>query len=184
MCCGVLLCAGCTLSPFTVGSAAWTAAAHGVFSPDDPKFIEKNYAAADYLVQQADDFVDRHRDLIVAKPLSDETQPDMASDFGKMVPEQIGIRLSQLGYRLDLRSVATQADTNYLEPGSYYKQRPDFVLSGTYLRRRSEMDVSTRITDLRNGRVVAVFDYTLPLRGDARDLARPKPRIIRMTTPE
>lgn len=154
-------------------------AAHGIFVQEETNFSEKNYAAADYLIQQGKSFISRHA-LITAQPLSDVNQPNMESQFGKMVPEQIGIRLSQLGYRMDLQHVATAEDTNYLRPAISSNEKTDFVLSGTFHRRRIEMDVSVRMIDTRNNRVVAVFDYTLPLNREIADLARPQPKIMRL----
>ncbi len=170
---GVMATSACTL-------ALLDTAASGIFPNEDINFTSQNYSAADYLIQQAKPFVDRYS-VIQAQPLSDTDQPNMESTYGKMVPEQIGIRLSQLGYRMDLSTVATAADTNYLKPAaSSLKKDPDFILSGTFTRRRVEVDVSTRIIDTRNGRVIAVFDYTLPRSREVDDLAKPIPKITRV----
>ena len=170
---GAMATSGCTM-------ALLDSAAAGIFPNEDVNFTSQNYSAADYLVQQAKPFIDRYA-VIQAQPLSDTDHPEMESTYGKMVPEQIGIRLSQLGYRMDLANVATAADTNYLKPSaSAMKKNPEFILSGTFTRRRIEVDVSTRIIDTRNGRVVAVFDYTLPRSREVDELARPKPKIMRV----
>lgn len=105
----------------------------------------------------------------------------MSSTISKMIPEQIGIRLSQLGYRMDLSRVATGTDTNYLKPSITTGEKPDFILSGTYLRRRIEMDVNMRIIDVKAGRVIAAYDYIIPLTREVNDLATPEPKIVRMT---
>ena len=140
---------------------------------------QQNYAAADFLIQQAKSYIDKYS-MIKALPLSDINQPDMESQFGKMVPEQIGIRLSQLGYRVDLGDVATAEDTNYLRPHGAQTKEPDYILSGTFNRRRLEVDVSMRMIDPKNGRVIAVFDYILPRSREVDEMARPKPKIMRM----
>jgi TolB-like protein len=155
-------------------------AAHGIFIQDETNFAEKNYAVADYLIGQAKTYINRHHDVIKAVPLGDQMQPAMESEIGKMIPEQIGVRLSQLGYKLDLESVLTSEDLNYLKPAQGSTDKPDFILSGTFLRGRSDMDVSVRIIDAKNSRVIAAFDYKLPLTRQVNDLASPQPKIMRM----
>lgn len=170
----MLATSGCTLALLDSVSA-------GVFPEEQVNFTAQNYAAADYLIQQAGTFIDRYA-VIEARPLGDTDHPEMLSTYGKMVPEQIGVRLSQLGYRVDLRKVATAADTNYLKPAQgAIGNDPDFIVSGTFTRRRIEVDVSMRIIDVRNGRVIAVFDYTLPRTREIDELARPKPQILRLS---
>lgn len=152
-----------------------------ILGRQDLNMTPQNYAAADYLISQANTFVNRRYDLIIVEPLSDVNQPDMTSQVSKMIPEEIGIRLSQLGYRIDLANVATAADTNYLRPAIATGEKPDYVLSGTYHRRRNEMDVSLRIVDIKERRVLAAHDYILPLTRELEDLAKPKPKIVRVT---
>jgi hypothetical protein len=143
-------------------------AANNIFVEKKTNFAEKNYAAADYLIQQAKSYVSRY-DVITAQPLSDIDQPGMSSTFGKMVPEQMGVRLSQLGYTVDLDNVAISPDLAYLRPADGYIQN-----------KRDDMDVSLRMIDARNNQVVAVFDYTLPMTREIADLAKPQAQIIRL----
>jgi TolB-like protein len=154
-------------------------AAHNIFVEKKTNFTEKNYAAADYLIQQAKSYINRYA-VITAQPLSDIDQPGMSSTFGKMVPEQIGVRLSQLGYTVDLDNVAISPDLSYLKPAEGHAQKTRFVLTGTFLRKRNDMDVSLRMIDTRNSQVVAVFDYTMPLTREVADLAKPQAQIIRL----
>lgn len=169
----VLALGGCT-------AAFLNTAAHGIFTQEETNFREKNFATADYLVGQARAFIKRN-DLVVAEPLSDVHQPGMESEMSKMIPEQIGVRMSQLGYRMDLEKVATSKDTNYLRPAKSDNAKPKYILTGTFLRQRRDMDVSVRIVDAGNARVIAAFDYTLPLTREINELASPQPKIIRMT---
>jgi len=157
-------------------------AAHGIFTQEHVNFTERNYAVADYLVGQIKTYVGRN-DLVVAMPLKDRDHPEMASDLSKMIPEQVGVRFSQLGYRMDLEPVLTSPDTNYFKPADSERKTPDFILSGTFLRHRTEMDVSMRIMDAKTSRVVAAFDYVLPLSREVDDMSRPQPKIMRMTSP-
>lgn len=173
-----LSCAALTVSG--CAAALLDTADIGIFPQEETNFTAQNYAAADYLVQQARTYIDR-QGLIRALPLSDTTQPGMESTFGMMIPEQVGVRLSQLGYRLDLTKVATSEDLNYLKQAGSQAKNPPFILSGTFTRRRLEVDVSLRMIDTRSGSIIAVFDYTLPRTREVDELARPKPQIIRMT---
>lgn len=174
------LCAAALIGVSGCSAAFLDTAAHGIFTQEETNFTQQNYAVADYLTQQAHTFISRS-DLILAEPLTDTEQPGMSSTISKMIPEQIGIRLSQLGYRMDLSRVATGTDTNYLKPSITTGEKPDFILSGTYLRRRIEMDVNMRIIDVKAGRVIAAYDYIIPLTREVNDLATPEPKIVRMT---
>lgn len=168
-----LLLSGCT-------AAFLNTAAHGIFTQEEINFREKNYAAADYLIGQAQTYINRHRDYIYAEPLGDAKQPQMQSDLGMMIPEQIGVRMSQLGYLMNLERVATSPDTNYLKPSADTRVSPDFVLTGSYMRHDTEMEVSVRLVDAKSARVIAAFDYMLPLTRQINAMASPEPRIIRM----
>ena len=172
--CTALLGGGCTAAAVVAGAAS-----QGLFLEQDSNFTQQSNAAADYLVGQARTYLER-RDLIIAEPFNDVDQPGMSSELSKTLPEQIGIRFSYLGYQMDLSSVATSADTNYLKPPASVGS-PDFVLSGTYKRRRNEMDVNVRLTDIRTKQVIAAFDYIMPWTREVSELSNPQPKIIRMT---
>ena len=116
--------------------------------------------------------------------LTDIQTPEISTTIAKLIPEQIGIRLSQLGYRMDLSQVTTSNDTSYLRPAMQKNEKPDFIITGNYLRKTNrDIEVKTRIIDLKNNRIIAVFDYPLHMTRGVRDLSTPKPKIIR-TTPE
>lgn len=168
---------GCT----AVLAGAGIVAADQIFNEEDPNFAAQNYAVADFLIQQADTFIGRD-DLIAAEPLRDIQTPEISTTIAKLIPEQIGVRLSQLGYRLDLGEVTTMADTNYLRPSMRSGEKPDFIITGSYLRKTNkDIEVKARIVDLKNERIVAVFDYPIHMTRGVRDLSTPKPRIIRTT---
>ncbi len=174
----------CACAAFVLGTGCTAAfvntAAHGIFPQQETNLTQQSNAAADYLVQQAQTYINRNRDLIIIEPLNDVDQPGMSSELSKMLPEQIGIRLSYLGYKTDLSRVATSADTNYLKPPASMG-KPDFILSGTYKRRRIEMDVNVRVTDIHTRQVIAAFDYIVPLTREVNELATPAPKILRVT---
>lgn len=173
-----LLLGGCT--PVFVGGALAGAAYKDKIFPPDINFTQRNYAVADYLVGQTRSYL-KPQDLIVIEPLTDLVQPNMVSGITMLIPEQIGSRISQLGYRVDLSKVASGNDSNYLKPAIRKGETPDFIVSGTYTRQRSDIDVNMRIIDRVEGRVIGSFQYTLPLNREMRDLATPRPKIVRLT---
>ena len=160
--------------------AVISGATYGILSQEeDINFTEQSYAVADYLIQPAQSYIKRY-DLIAAEPLKDSEHPTMSSTLSKMIPERIGTRFSQLGYRVDLSQVSTGGDGHRLSPAAK-GEKAKFVLAGSYLRRRNEMDVNMRIIDVRAGRIISSFDYTVELSRDLKDLSEPKPQIIRVT---
>jgi len=60
-----------------------------------------NYAVADYLAGQTLHTLNK-RTPIGLGILSDSSEPQMTSAFGRLVTEQIGTRLSQLGYNVQI----------------------------------------------------------------------------------
>ncbi len=106
-----LLTAFFLLGACSTSSMTTAAAVVGAFDPLDifqakVNMQEKNYAAADYLVGRATNFV-KPGHAIRAMPLLEVEEPRLVTPFGKMVPEQIGERLIQLGYNVDLTAVST-----------------------------------------------------------------------------
>ena len=168
---------GCT----AVLAGAGVVAADQIINEEDPNFAAQNYAVADFLIQQAETFI-HPDDLIAAEPLTDIETPEISTTIAKLIPEQIGIRLSQLGYRMDLSEVTTSNDTSYLRPAMQKNEKAEFLITGNYLRKTNrDVEVKTRIIDLNNNRIVAVFDYPIHMTRGVRDLSTPKPKIIRTT---
>jgi len=166
----------------TVVASGAFIAANEYFNEEDPNFAAQNYAVADYLIQQARTYIKRDS-LIIAEPLVDIQTPEISTTIAKLIPEQIGIRLSQLGYRIDLSDVSTSADTNYLRPSIKANEKPEFIVTGNYLRKNNRnVEVKTRIIDLNEGRIVASFDYQVHMTRGVLDLAQPKPKITRIET--
>lgn len=152
-------------------------AAHelNVFQNPDVNMRAKNYAAADYIIPQAKTFVD-HDDVIQMQEFVNYDDPETPAEIGVIMPKEIGERLTQLGYNIDMALVNAQI------PAIRSKQspvaKPDFIFSGNYTTKRPTMDVSLRITEVRTGRVVGTFDYTMATNREIRKLAKPKAQIM------
>jgi hypothetical protein len=172
-----LFVAGCT-------SGTLTAASLLDFNPFDyfsgpVNMKEKNYATADYLIDRAKHYM-KPGDKIKAMPLLDVQEPRLITRFGKQVPEQIGERLGQLGYNVDLSAVSTDANPAFAAAPQPVTNSPKFILSGSYLRRTSStLDMRLYIKDAATGFERGSFDYTLRRTGDIRKNSEPKPMIYK-----
>lgn len=155
----------------------------GIFQQADINLTQSNYAAADYLIQQGKTYVSR-RDLVRVEPIGDMEEPLMQAPIGRMIPEQVGVRLSQLGYAVDLGAVAGENEGGFLKPSNEMAARkPGFVLSGNYVRSPRKLDVKLRLTEIATGQVIAAYDYSLPLSREIARLAEPEPRIMKLEGP-
>lgn len=162
------------------GAAFLNMAAHEIFLDEDVNLLARNQAAADYMITQADTFIKDYH-LIKAMPLTDQMEPRVHAPIGKIIPEQIGTRLAQIGYAVNLEEVTTEPDTNYMKPGTLTGKTPDFILSGTYLRQSNKLEVSMRITERRTGRIVSSYDYALPMDSKIGEMSEAQPVIYRTT---
>lgn len=177
---GVGLTSGCNTQ--VLSSAGFlTTDALGIFRDEDVNMKQKSYAAADYLIQQARTFIRIDDDLVKAVILVDEDESRVQATIGRVIPENVGVRLSQLGYRMDLSEVSQGGDVNYLKPSARRNETPDFILGGSYVRKPQELDVSLRITETATGRIVAVFDYIMPMNREIAKMSEPETRIFQVT---
>ncbi len=159
-------------------SAGLYAASQGVFSRPDVNLTEKNYAAADYLAVQMKNKVGMSDDIFVM-PLEEADNPGITSPFGAKVPEGVGLRLGQLGYKTWLSDVATEGNQG-LYASLPQGMKPDFVLRGNYQVEREIVKVYLRILDAQNGSVVSYFDYQMPLSREIEKLAETPTRIYKV----
>lgn len=147
-----------------------------VFQRQDINLPEKNQAAADLIISQAQTHITKHTPISVA-PLSEFLQPEISSAFGAMVTEQIGVRLSQLGYNVQLEYVSAYTDMRPPKP-----ETPEILLTGTYNPGYNHVSVSLRMLNIKTRRIIASFDYELPLTREIGDLIQPQPRIFKLSS--
>ena len=160
-------------------TAGLVATAQGVFMRPDVNLKEKNYAAADYIEPKLKNTVGGYK-TIAAKPLNEVDNPGITSPLGMKIPEEIGLRLVDLGYKVDIREVATGGNEGVYDQTPMSAANPDFVLSGSYLRNRDDLDVHLRVVNTHTGEVVASFDYKLLLSVEVRKLSETPTRIYRV----
>lgn len=167
----------------TVASAASAATNLDLMSYflDDVNVMEKNYAAADFLADRARGYVSKNN-IIKVLPLLDSDEPRLTTEFGREMPEQVGRRLGEIGYKVDLNDVMT--GPGYDETGAGVRRiplgEPDYILTGAYKRQRSTVDILYKIQDARTGVERASFNYSMPRRGSLRDSVKPGPMITRI----
>ncbi|MGB4057191.1 MAG: hypothetical protein WBK77_03820 [Alphaproteobacteria bacterium] len=159
-----------------------TAAVLNIFDRPDVNLAEKNYAAADYLMQAGGNFATK-RDTIKAVALQNIAEPALTTRIGRVIAKQTGERLQQLGYNVDLTTVSTPIENDMPYAAPIAVEQADFILSGTYRNEKSRVDVRLRLVDAKSGKSVAQFDYGLPMSHEIQKMTRPKPKIFR-TTPQ
>lgn len=145
----------------------------------DPVNLKQyNYATADFLASQIDGFVNQASDVIKAEPLVDIDQTALKADVGYYVPAQIGERLKQLGYQMDLSKVTPMADT--LHQDSARHEAAKFVMDGHYQRNRASVDIHLRVQELATGQVITTYHYNVPFSKGLKKMSTPDPVIVKM----
>jgi hypothetical protein len=141
--------------------------------------LEKNYGAADYLIQNASGFV-KKSDLIELQPLVNAQDAVFTGKISTIIPEQIGTRFTQLGYRVDFDKIQNAS------PGAsgLTTSSAPYALSGTYVRHLRTVDVDLKIADTKTGRSVSSLRYTLPVSKELDGLSAQKPLIYRTSSGE
>ncbi len=146
----------------------------------DTDMIAETHLAADKLTAQASYL---HNDLkpILITSVAKISDLDATSDFGLMISEQIGNRISQFGFPVvDLR---TRKDIKVRENSGEYMLSRDLlrisrqhaagaVLVGTYAKGKNTVYVSTRLIRPDDNRVLASYDFALPMGPDTTKLLR------------
>jgi hypothetical protein len=165
---------GCTPIEAALGLGGY-AIYKSEFEDVDINLTEKNYAAADYITQQMRGNITKY-DLIRAKPLTAMENPQLTSALARIVPLQVGSRLAQLGYRMDMSEVVSPQDEG-LYSSADTAQAPDFLLTGTYRMGKDSVLVNLRILNAKDKRVIGAFEYHVPESREIKKLAQPEPQI-------
>jgi hypothetical protein len=158
------------------------AATEGVFMRPDVNLRQKNHAAADFLVQEFRQDI-QYGDSIEVRHLHEVDNNTLTSPLGMKIPEEIGMRLLDLGYTVNLKDVATGANKPLYIAAPQSFNESDFFLTGSYLRNRKDVDVYLRVVNAKSGQIVAAFDYKLYLTAEVRKLAETPVQIYRVGRP-
>ncbi len=153
-------------------------------STKDTNMLISTHKAADSLMQQAGYLQEDHRPILITS-ISDITNLNTSSAFGLMVSEQVGDRFAQMGFPvIDLR---TRRDLKVREKSGEFMLSRDIqkisrkhaagaVLLGTYATGVNHVYVSTRLVRASDNRILASYDFDMPMGPDVRKMARKRVR--------
>jgi TolB-like protein len=145
--------------------------------PPDTDIAAVSYAAAERLMSQVGDPLDPTKPILVAS-LADIDRLDQSSTLGRIIAEQIGSRLSQLGYTVvesKLRSTfAINANGEFVLSRDVRRisaaHAAQLALAGTYAPGERALYISLKLLRLADGKVIASLDYSLPVGPNTRSL--------------
>ncbi len=163
-----------------------------LFDTTKVNLTESTYAATDMLAPQAKARITQNTPIRIA-PLTDVATPNETTAFGTQVANQIGSRLVQLGYNVQSVAappLALSGSPAVLTPvelsaAPKVTQGPvkasvgrggDCVVGGTYTRMKNTILVSLRIVQAPDQRIIAAYDYNIPLTGEMDKLSMPATR--------
>jgi TolB-like protein len=158
------------------------ASLYGVDFPmtQDKDIVTVSYAATDRLMNGSADPIDRNRPILVTS-IADINSLEQSSGFGLIVAEQIGSRLSQLGYTVvesKLRgTLAINGNGEFMLSRDARKlaaaHDAQAVVTGSYAAGQDSAVVSLKLIRLTDAKVLAAFDYSMPMGPNTRSLIEP-----------
>ncbi|MEJ5243687.1 MAG: FlgO family outer membrane protein [Desulfomicrobiaceae bacterium] len=142
------------------------------------KFVQANYAATDALLGSLRKPIASHLPIMVAT-LVNIDELTQSSRLGRLISEQIGARLTQLGYNvieLKLRGdiFIKRSEGELLlsreikDIMQYHKSNT--VVVGTYSVAKDFVYINIKMVDGQENVSIAANDYVLPLDGNVRAL--------------
>lgn len=138
------------------------------------QIAEYNYGAADALVAQA------KPDLSLSMPVGiGALQPtnlkhfEKIPPFGRIVADQIGSRMVQLGYHVkdlgtSMEILGERSERAFLSAGA--ESGADALVTGNYTISDYDVIVNVRLVSVKTGRVWGSVDYRIPLGSDTYQL--------------
>lgn len=150
----------------------------------DTNMIAETHRAADKLTAQAS-YLQNDLKPILVTSVANITDLDTSSALGLMISEQIGDRISQFGFPVvDLR---TRKDIKIREESGEFMLSRDVqkisrqhaagaVLVGTYAAGRNTVYVSVRLVRPDDNRILASYDFGLPMGPDVSKLVKTRSR--------
>lgn len=159
-----------------------------LFDTTKINLADSSYAAVDMMAQQTKSRMTVHTPLKIAV-LTDVTTPTETTAFGQQVSNQLGSRFVQLGYNVQsvpmqpamIESAALDVGkpiplNNGAPQAKQMGQQPtmgrgDALVTGTYTRMKDTMQVSLKILQAPDQKIIAAYDYTLPMTRDLREIS-------------
>ncbi|QQG36511.1 MAG: hypothetical protein HYS17_01590 [Micavibrio aeruginosavorus] len=151
-------------------------------SSPDVNMTSSNYAAADMLVQQAQAHLSQNT-ILALGALTDLKAPENGAPFGKMIAGQVGARLVQLGYNVNVpddigtvsagdmpASPAAPVMKAPLEGTAVSVGNVQAMVTGHYVRSGGDVLINLRLVDMGTGRIWGSYDYSLPVTNQINDM--------------
>lgn len=158
-----------------------------LLSAPDVNLTSRNYAAADMLVQQAQSQLSQNTVLALGA-LTDLKAPESRAPFGKMVAGQVGARLVQLGYKVNIpddigtvsagdmpASPAAPVIKAPLDGAAVSVGDVQAMVTGHYVRSGGEILINLRLVDMGSGRIWGAYDYNFPVTNQINDMLSEPP---------
>jgi len=151
-----------------------------VKSEEDGDIVQMSHAAADALIQLADQKLSRDKAILAASFVNIDDL-EQTTTFGRIVSQQLVTQFSKQGF---------EVIEMLLRKNIYIKQKGgEFLLSravqeigethdanavivGTYAVGKRLVYITVKIIDSTNSTILASFDYKLPIGPDTRHLLR------------
>lgn len=144
---------------------------------------DSSYMAADALSKQSSLRLPQGTPVLIGT-LNDINKMETTTPLGRAIAEQIGARLVQRGYIVsDVRfrnAINVKQTDNHKDAGEFFLSRDTSVLkgeqdvgavvTGTYVVAKTEVLVNLRMIEATTSRVLAAYDYRLPMTSDVRAL--------------
>lgn len=174
---GVLcvLLTGCQFAAVVAGTAAYEN-----YKDEETNLLNRNYAAADYILQQSRSYYDRFTPITVM-PLRDYDRPALTSELGRIIARQVGQRFEQLGYTMDYAHVPFRTPSIQTLDDALEKEKTgEIVIRGYYKRVRPDWLITLQIVEAQTDDVISSFEYLLPSDLNIYKMADPEIRIMRV----
>lgn len=172
LCSSAVLLAGCQMS--ALGPLASLPLRTDFLTEEPVHLAEINYAAADFIAGNAHHNLKKSSTSIKVGNLHDAQNKDIVTSFGRLIPEQVGTRFSQLGYIVNLDNIPTYEGE--IKP---IAGKPSVLITGSYMDLRDEVEVNLRLVHLKNGQIIGSHDYTIPKNRMVDDMLEPVVHMIR-----
>lgn len=140
------------------------------YTAEDSQFIKANYTAAESLVTTSTIPLDKSAPIVVAT-LVNINNLEQSSTLGRVVSEQVGTRLANMGYtvkEVKLRgTLFVKSDTGELLLSRELKDisashKAQAVVVGTYSYADTYTYLNIKLVDINNT-IISGYDYALPV---------------------
>lgn len=174
----MLRCALILFSLFVLNGCAATMVANDIFDGHHTNLKQVSYAAADMLAQQSRESVKRETPIKIGTLHDVKIDNKRDSSFGKLITSQVGARFVQLGYNIMTKSPTNVQELEFEKQDERMSSNmsedlnsAEAVITGSYALGKKDVYISLQLVEYRSGKILAAYDYSLPLSSDIKTLA-------------